>query len=146
MQTQTVSLAQFSAIARDFLDEGNQTAFVRFVLTGIWGEDGTQAIVDPIRNTLPHNQPVTVTRDYDSLLALVPDLPLECTIYVYPVARNEDHLRSNIHLTHPITREGVRYHSASCIQPLLMDFIRPLHRCLYTKSQMLCLPSGEKET
>lgn len=115
MQTQTVSLAQFSAIARNFLDENNQTAFARFVLTGIWGEDRTQAIVDPIRNTLPDRHPVTITRDYDSLLALVPDLPLQCTMYVYPVARNEDHLRSNIHLTHSVTGEGVSYHSAHAV-------------------------------
>lgn len=110
MEQRTTSLAEFSAIARNLLDEGNHTAFARFILTGIQGEHGTQAIVDPIRNILPNDHPVTVTHDYDSLLALVSDLPLECTIYVYPVARHKDHLQSNVHLTHSIG-QGISCHS-----------------------------------
>jgi len=144
---QTVSLAEFLATARNLLNDGNHTAFARFVLTGIWGEHGTQAIVDPIRNTIVHGHPVTVTRDYDSLLALVSDLPLKCTIYIYPVARQEDHLQSNIHLTHPITRQGVSDHSSWYPQPELMDLCISLwHKCLYTKSQTSCSPSGERGT
>lgn len=102
MPQQSVSLAEFASIARNLLNEGNQTAFARFVLSGIWGEDATQAIVDPMRNTLSNGHPVSVSRDYDSLLALVPSIPLRCTVYVYPISRHEDNLSTTIHISHSI--------------------------------------------
>ncbi len=110
MPQKSVSLAEFASIARTLLNEGNQTAFAQFVLTGIWGEDATQAIVDPMRNTLSNDHAVSVLRDYDSLLALVPSIPLQCTIYVYPVSRHEDNLCTTVHISHLIDIDDVSQH------------------------------------
>jgi len=100
----SLSLADFYNRAKD-LYKDNQAAFVKFVLSGF--DDGERVFVDTLHNCLPVDEPIQVTRDYDSLLAISDRIEVENYITVYPVAKKEDTLTANIHLDHRFTLLGV---------------------------------------
>jgi hypothetical protein len=96
----SLSLADFYGQAKALYAE-DQAAFVKFVLSGFNGDE--RFYVDALRHTLPEDEPIQVTRDYDSLLAISDHIEVENYITVYPVARKEDTLTANVHLRHNFT-------------------------------------------
>jgi hypothetical protein len=95
LEPRNMSVYRFCEEARELLDD-DHASFVRFVLTG--RHDETQAVVDPILNSIPENEPIGVTRDYDSLLGIDKDIRLTCPLTVYPVSKKEDVLSKSIHI------------------------------------------------
>jgi hypothetical protein len=104
--TTSLSLTGFYSRAKALYRE-NQAAFVQFVLSGL--DHGERFYVDALRNALPADEPIQVTRDYDSLLAISEQIEVENYITVYPVAKKEDTLTANVHLQHKFTWLGVCY-------------------------------------
>ena len=102
--TTSFSLADFYRRAKVLFKE-DQAAFVKFVLSGFDGDE--RFYVDALRHSLPDDEPIQVTRDYDSLLAISDQIEVENYITVYPVAKKEDTLTANVHLQHQFTRVGV---------------------------------------
>src|SRR6202035_1512265 len=69
------------------------------------------------------NMRVTVKRDYDSLLGISSNICVKAPIFVFAVGKNEDVLRTNIHIEMPIQRGDVHTSllsgpSYSCIHQL----------------------------
>ncbi|KAF8956187.1 hypothetical protein BDZ97DRAFT_1764028 [Flammula alnicola] len=94
------------------LHRADQKAFVNFVLSGIQG--GHQAVVDPILNAIGRVEGLVVRRDYDSLLGIDDNVQVKTCLTVYPLAKKEDTLATNVHLKYRFTStEG--------------DFIAPIH-------------------
>jgi hypothetical protein len=79
-------------------DHDDQARFITFALTGV--DDEHQSVIDAVRNAVPEDHSLSVLRDYDSLLGLSADLAVDNFIYVYPVAKREDTLNTNIHVKH----------------------------------------------
>jgi len=100
----SLSLSDFYNQAKD-LYKADQAAFVKFVLSGLDGDE--RVFVDALHNSLPVDEPIQVTRDYDSLLAISDRIEVENYITVYPVAKKEDTLTANVHLDHRFTKAGV---------------------------------------
>jgi hypothetical protein len=104
----TYSLSDFCAHARMLDTEETQDEYLQFVLTGeALDEAGFhQAIVDPAINWV--EDPLNVTRDYDTLLGICVDIPVQSPITVYPVANSAKTLTSSIHISYEVsTDEGV---------------------------------------
>jgi len=105
MQT-SLSLSDFYCWAKVLYTE-DQATFIEFVLSRFNGEE--HFYMDALRHTLPEDEPIQVTCDYDSLLVISDQIEVENYITVYPVVRKEDTLTANIHLKHKFTFLGV-YH------------------------------------
>jgi hypothetical protein len=105
------SLEEFirtAAAIRSNEDDPNRlSSFVRFVLTGRHEAEGHQVALDAIRDRIPNDLPVQVNRDYDSLIGLSDHIRLNGTpLFVSPVARTDQTLTSNVHLTMDIGEVG----------------------------------------
>ena len=74
---------------------------IDFVLTGRHPNRRTQAVVNPLTNRLHQGAIPTIRRDYDSLISFTTHIPILTSIYVYPIARLEDTLTSNLHIRVP---------------------------------------------
>lgn len=98
------SLQQFCQKALE-LRETNHADFVKFVLTGRY--NGRQAVVDPIVDSIEGNQSYRLLRDYDSLLGITPDLMVHGSVTLYPLARREDTLSRNIHMSYHFRSSSV---------------------------------------
>lgn len=96
-----MSLAGFCRRAIDLLRNNNDEKFVRFVLGGI--DDGRQVVIDPILNTVGEHDQLRVRRDYDSLLGIDKNIRVRSSMIVYPVAKRENTLSANLHLTYTFT-------------------------------------------
>jgi len=105
-QTTSLSLTDFYRRAKVLYNE-DQAAFIKFVLSGF--DNGKRFYVDPLHHTLDEDEPIQVTRDYDSLLAISEQIEVENYITVYPIAKKEDTLTANVHLQHKFTLQGVCY-------------------------------------
>ncbi|KXN82138.1 hypothetical protein AN958_03192 [Leucoagaricus sp. SymC.cos] len=99
--------------ANDLSDE-----FVQFALVGEGAERDPpyrkfQAYVDPLRDR-PVNPPLSIQRDYDSLIGIADNIYIERQLNVYTVPHPTFALSSSIHLHHAILHEGrykqVPYH------------------------------------
>jgi hypothetical protein len=86
----SLSINQFCRRAKELLGL-DQPDFVRFILTGR-DSDGSQACVDPIFNFVEPEDPITVRRDYDSLLGICESIMVDDSLTVFPVSKNEDTL------------------------------------------------------
>ena len=105
----SLSLTQFYRRAKALYRE-DQAAFVKFVLSRFdHGERFFVDFVDALRHSLPEDEPIQVTRDYDSLLAISEQIEVDNYITVYPIAKKEDTLTANVHLQHRFTLGGVCY-------------------------------------
>lgn len=96
-----MSVERFCRVAKGLL-AADQAAFVRFVLCGIYND--SQVVVDPILSRMSGDEPLSVMRDYDSILGFDKDIKVKNFLMVYPVAKREDTLTTNVHLKH--TFEG----------------------------------------
>jgi len=104
--TTSFSLRDFYRRAKTLFKEDPAT-FVKFVLCGF--DDNERFYVDALQNCMPADEPILVTRDYDSLLAISDQIEVDNYITVYPIAKKEDTLTANVHLDHKFTRPGVCY-------------------------------------
>lgn len=77
---------------------GDHAEFVRFVLSGK-DRDGIPVVIDPLADSDADLQYFSTSRDYDSLLGIDVDIVTECSITAFPVARREDTLTKDIHVT-----------------------------------------------
>ena len=103
----SMSLLDFCQRSKALL-QYDQTDFVRFVLTG-QDVDGTQICIDPIRNRLTEGQygRMRCTRDYDSLLGIDKDILVDKALTLFPLAKRDDTLSSNIHIQYDFDTASV---------------------------------------
>jgi len=107
------SLSQFNSTCNHYLTEEDFPSFVTHALCG-QGEDAEygqyQVALDPILNRLDENHPISVLRDYDSLIGVSPHIRVNGPLWVYAISKHEDSLQNNIHLSHPIVSLCTRLH------------------------------------
>lgn len=96
LELENMSLYKFLQKAQQLLEDEEQADFVRFVLTG--RHAGKQAYINAILNSLPEDEELGATRDYDSLLGIDSNIRLTGPLTVYPVSKREDVLFQNIHI------------------------------------------------
>lgn len=101
-----LSLQQFCATAQHML-ANDHAEFARFVLSGE-DKDGVRVVVNPLRDSDTELEYFTVTRDYDSLLGIDADIMVNCSLTAYPIARREDTLTKDIHISAKFTSSTVR--------------------------------------
>lgn len=99
-----MSVSDFCRRAQELRDE-DDAKFVKFVLTGKDGQG--QAVVDPILDSVKPTEEMQLTRDYDSLLGMCPDIKVHGSLTVYPLAKNDDTLTRNTHFTYPFQYRAV---------------------------------------
>ena len=100
-----MSVLEFCKRAKGILKAKDDSGFVKFVLTGQHG--GHQAVVDPILHKMTDYEGLYILRDYDSLLGIHQDICVKGHLTVYPLARREDTLATNIHLKHSFNSSRV---------------------------------------
>lgn len=105
VEVDNLSLAEFCRTAKEYLDSDDFTSFVRFVLCGKRGNH--QVVVDAILNRIPESHPLKAFRDYDSLLGIDANIVVHTSLTLFPLARREDTLKTNIHLHYSFNFPGV---------------------------------------
>lgn len=104
------SLDEFSSAASRMYASEEYDDFIRFVLCGEFlaaDESRRQAFVDPIRNPVDEDHPLTVSRDYDSAIGIAQDILVDGPISVFAVPHPTFALKTSIHMKHTIEYEGV---------------------------------------
>jgi hypothetical protein len=96
------SLKEFNSHAWRLHDQQNVEEFVKFALTGEVPGDH-QAVVDPFRDILNPEHPITVSRDYDSILGITEDIAVQCSLCIFPINNPVEALRTSIHLKRDIS-------------------------------------------
>jgi hypothetical protein len=96
-RTKTYSIGEFCETAKALL-ENDVPAFVRFMLCGHHPDH--QVVVDPIQDRLDDDHRLKALRDFDSLLGIDKDIRVHSSLTLFPLARKEDTLRTNLHLKH----------------------------------------------
>jgi len=109
LDSKSYSLAQFCRTAKLLLDSDEPASFVRFVLCGKYLDH--QVFVDAFQNTLDEQYKFRGLRDFDSLLGISEDIPVRTSLTLFPLARKEDTLHTNIHLNYSFNIPGVSYMS-----------------------------------
>lgn len=107
------TLRQFCNRANHLYNEhATDEPYIRFVLTGEYLDDGgtpKQAFVDPVQNLVEPYHPLSVSRDYDSLLGVAEKILVDGPITVFAVPHSTFALRTSLHMEHPIVRGDVSY-------------------------------------
>lgn len=103
------SLAEFCETAKLLLESDDPSSFVRFVLCGRF--QNNQVFVDAIQNRLDEEHLIKGLRDFDSLLGIHKDIPVRSSLTLFPLARKEDTLHTNIHLNYSFIIPGVSHMS-----------------------------------
>ncbi|KAF8873543.1 hypothetical protein CPB84DRAFT_1829545 [Gymnopilus junonius] len=95
-----LTLSEFCATAKTLLQTSTRHDFIRFVLNGEL--DGEQVIVNPLRDHLRNGDHTFIhaVRDFDSLLGIDADVRVHADLTLNVIGKNEDVLRSNIHIKH----------------------------------------------
>ncbi|KAF8057086.1 hypothetical protein FPV67DRAFT_1430835 [Lyophyllum atratum] len=114
-QHDTVShtLAQFVTRATDLYSEnGYNDEFIRFGLTGEYldGRRPKQVFMDPLQNMVEDDTPITIRRDYDSLLGAAPDILVNSAISVFCVPHPSYALKDSIHVKRTVAYQRVKHH------------------------------------
>ena len=102
-----LSLTEFCTTAKILLDLGDSASFVKFVLCSRY--QNRQVVVNAIQNCLDPEYPIKGLRDFDSLLGIHKDIPVLSSLTLFPLARKEDTLRTNVHLSYNFNFPGVSY-------------------------------------
>lgn len=76
-----ISVEDLRQRAQELRDQ-DDAEFVKFVLTSKYG--GRQAVIDPILDSVSDDQEIRLTRDYDSVLGMCPDIRVEGSLTVTP--------------------------------------------------------------
>ncbi|KAF8889789.1 hypothetical protein BD779DRAFT_1438914 [Infundibulicybe gibba] len=103
----TYTLLEFNALSKELLGAGRESDFIRFALTG--EVDGHQAVIDPYVNRISNRHSINLRRDYDSLIGVSSEIEIKSELYIFPLSRHEDTLKTNIHLTWPIRRGNMTH-------------------------------------
>ena len=82
-------------------------SFVRLVLEG--RHRGRQVVVDPLRGNMAQGEDLVVLRDYDSLLGIHEDLVVDGDLTLHPIARFQDTLLKDVHLSHQFNTATVSF-------------------------------------
>lgn len=108
--TVSYSLTEFTDFATGLYQAQEYDAFIRFVITGEYTDpDGNreQAFVDPIRGPVDPEHPLTISRDYDSLIGISSDILVDGQLSVYPVPHPTFALKTSLHMKHTIIYDEV---------------------------------------
>jgi hypothetical protein len=105
LEQRSYSLAEFCEIAKVLQDSDDPVSFVKFVLCGRYQDH--QVLVDAFRNRLDEQHTLEGFRDFDSLLGICPDIPVHAPLTLFPLARKEDTLHTNVHLNYSFVIPGV---------------------------------------
>ncbi|KAF8155454.1 hypothetical protein B0H34DRAFT_675652 [Crassisporium funariophilum] len=106
-----MSVANFCQHAQELQEEDNHAQFVKFVLTGKDGQG--QAEVDPILDIVKDTEAMQLTRDYDSILGMCPDIKVLGLLTVCPLAKRDDTLMRNTHFTYQFEYCGLKPYQTS---------------------------------
>ncbi|KAF8868356.1 hypothetical protein CPB84DRAFT_1857950 [Gymnopilus junonius] len=118
-----MSVAQFCIHAKSILDAKDNAGFVKFVLMGI--HHTQQAIVDPILDHMTKYEGLSIMCDYDSLLGIDRDIRVQSNLTVYPLAKREDTLQTNIHLKYTFESPDIRPFHCTGSQTLYSEERKP---------------------
>lgn len=116
------SLAEFNEACNFYLGQNNFPGFISHALCGqgdSLDRGRYQVTIDPILNRLDEDHPISILRDYDSLIGVSPHIRVKGALRIYAIAKHEDALQNNIHLSHPIVSFHVYLYSS---QPLTLCF------------------------
>jgi len=105
LDTRSYSVAEFCETAQNLLESEDSASFVRFVLCGRY--QNHQVVVDPIQNRLDPERKIKGLRDFDSLLGICEDIPVRSPLTLFPLAKKDDTLNTNIHLNYSFVIPGV---------------------------------------
>ncbi|KAF9459638.1 hypothetical protein BDZ94DRAFT_1171312 [Collybia nuda] len=98
-----MSLRSFCQMSKELLQVDHRD-FVKFTLEGV--HNNMQYVIDPLLHRMEGDEPFDAMRDFDSLLGLSAHIVVHSAITVFPVAKREKTLSSDIHLVHEF--EGSR--------------------------------------
>ncbi|KIK51762.1 hypothetical protein GYMLUDRAFT_64661 [Collybiopsis luxurians FD-317 M1] len=102
---QTYSLEDYIRTAKS-LERRDTILFLQFVLTGKNFRDQCQAFLDPMLNRVDEELPLTVARDFDSLIGIADRILVDSAISVYPAPNPAEVLSSSIHLKYRVRYTG----------------------------------------
>lgn len=108
--TVSFSLAEFCAQASQLHAMGEFDDFIRFVLCGEFTDDDgnkRQVFIDPIRNAVDADHPLSISHDYDSAIGISQQILVDGPISVFAVPHPTFGLKTSIHMKHTIVYEGV---------------------------------------
>jgi hypothetical protein len=144
LRNQSYSLAQFCETAKRLLDSDDPASFVNFVLCGRYQDH--QVIVDAYQNTLNEQNKIKGLRDFDSLLGIFEDIPVKTYLTLFPLARKEDTLHTNIHLKYSFHITHVSYMSLNRDISTVDSIYSTLIQLKSTKSPTSALQNGTFKT
>lgn len=81
--------------------------FIDFILTGRNNPGNHQAAIDVNLNNAQVRESLFITRDYDSLLGICPEIRVKNSVNIFPVSNPNFALTTSIHLTHTMSVGGV---------------------------------------
>jgi len=101
----SLSLTEFVSHGKELLKEKQMDDLSNFVLTGAFC--GRQYQVDPIKHVISPSHPVSIMRDYDSVLGFADRLYISAPITLHPIAKIADSLQRNVHIQQTFENEHV---------------------------------------
>ncbi|KAG6819602.1 hypothetical protein H0H93_010371 [Arthromyces matolae] len=111
------SLKDFVVRAKDLSrDNVDDALYQDFLLTGVYSEDGvrTQAFLDPLSDHVQPQEPLNISRDYDSLLGICADIVVTCDLSMFAIPHPTFALKSSIHVKYDViindVEESLDYH------------------------------------
>ena len=115
----TYTLGEFNAYARKLMRDSpdNPKNFLRFMLTGEvlygGGDADHQAEVEPLHNELEPWHPISICRDYDSIIGITDNIVVDYPVKIFPISDTEDAITDSIHLDHYFAETEVSRRSTS---------------------------------
>ncbi|RXW14188.1 hypothetical protein EST38_g11667 [Candolleomyces aberdarensis] len=97
--TRRVTLNEYYAALNELYDGDNSVDFVKAAVCGIL--DGRQSVIDIEDNRVSNKpEPLTLSRDIDSVIGISPVLLPQTYITLYPLADYNDTLQTSVHIKH----------------------------------------------
>lgn len=101
LPTKSYSLWAFIRAAQA-LDSDEHNYYEHFILTGENVMENCQAFIDPTQSRVDDEIPLSLSRDYDSLIGIADRILTTRSISVYPASNPAEVLSTSIHLTYPL--------------------------------------------
>lgn len=106
-RTVNMNLDEFYDVARDLLrDENKQPDFVTLMMTGRL-PNNVQVAIQPLGHAVRPNDPFYLSRDIDSAIGISEHIQFDHALTLYPVAKIEDTLVKDIHISHTFETDEV---------------------------------------
>jgi hypothetical protein len=93
-----MSITDFCINTKRLLTEGRHADFVKMALCGLY--NGSQIAVDAILDRMDDREQFEGSRDYDSLLGISEHIRIRGPLTVYPIAKHDDTLKTDLHIKH----------------------------------------------